>query len=468
MNDHNLNILHLLNRAGFGPSPHTVRVFQELTIEQAVDKLFEDSAEYKPLQVTSFEKISLRGNLQRGDFQRRRKRNRLKSRGKQRLNFNWLMLMAHDKAQLKEKMAFFWHDHFACDVEHPVLTQNQINIFREHGLAYFGDLVVALSKDPAMIQYLNSRENVKNNPNENFGRELLELFTIGIGHYDEKDVQEAARAFTGYSYDDDANFILVDEKHDQGNKSFLGQQGFFKGDEIIDILLQQPETGRYITSKIYFFLAGSEALEKHLDDLSTYFYQSGYHIGKLLRKILTDDEFYRHALIGQKIKSPVELLAGLFRVTLSRPVGSSFTYVVQRKLRQQLLAPPNVAGWPQGKAWVDLSTIPERLKLAQLIMHEVVNVKTKNPPLSLEGDDPEPENVDQTVKIKMNLRPLRRITNHKSSIKRVQRTAAFLYTANFDHLTPLLESFGEQLDRSEITHKEIIANLLSLPEYQVH
>jgi len=469
MNQHNRHILHLLNRATFGPSPKSVRRFQKMTVEDAVDRLFENSAEMEPLSVVSLEKFAfIPEKTKKGNFKERRKLKRQMRGAKQRLNFFWLMEMAHNKTQLGERMAFFWHDHFACNIGNPTLVQNQINTLRSHALGYFGDLVVALSKDPAMINYLNSRQNVKDRPNENFGRELLELFTIGIGNYSEQDIKEASRAFTGYRYDDKGQFYLLDEDHDQGVKTFMGQSGHYKGEDIIDLILQNPKTGEYITGKLYYYLTGAVIDADKLQELSAYFYQSGYHIGKLVKKILTSADFYRDEIIGNKIKSPVELIAGMLRVTNSTPSKGSFTYMTQQSLKQKLLSPPNVSGWTTGKAWVDLSTIPERLKLAQLVLRSSLKVRSKSAQLSDEGGELVLDEIDKSVKITTNLKQLQRITRDKKSLKTVYKLVRILYTTDVSHLTELLDRMSDDLENEQLNFKGLLTNLLSLPEYQVH
>ena len=468
MTQHNRNIVHLLNRAGFGPDAETVRQYQKLSIEEAVNQLFNESKDFQAFELIAADQFLIISGQRSKDFKIRRQEKRDKREAKQALNFEWLLLMAHHPAQLREKMALFWHDHFACNVKNPVLIQKQINMLRKHGLDYFGDLVVEIAKDPAMINYLNSKQNVKDHPNENFGRELLELFTIGIGNYSEKDIQEAARAFTGWRYDQDGKFYLDERKHDNGPKTFLNQKGNFRGEDIIDIVLSQPETGRYITAKLYSYLSGVQISEEYLNELSEYFYKSGYHITSLLKKILTSDKFYSDTIVGQKIKSPIELIVGIMRLTKANPNRGSFTYLTQGKLRQTLLEPPNVSGWPQGKSWVDLSTIPERLKLAQIMLGQSTAIQMKSAELTDEGDGPVIRSKDKKVKMKTKLFPLKRITRHRDSSRMIQNISELIFTSDISHLADLIKELASRVDSGELDYAELLTNLLSLPEYQLH
>ncbi len=469
MNVHNRHINHLVNRATFGPSPKSIRVYQALSIPEAVDRLLMESEHYEPLLPIPTDRFKLSNpKKSKDDFKAKRKLKRKMVGAKKRFNFYWLMKMAHGQEQLRERLAFFWHDHFACNEKHPLLVQRQINTLRKHALGYFGDLVVELSKDPAMILYLNSKQNVKDRPNENFGRELLELFTIGIGKYSEKDIKEASRAFTGYRFDTEGNFYIDESKHDNGSKQFMGQTGHFKGDDIIDILLRNPETGKYVAGKLYHYFTGQEIGMGQLEELSNYFYHSGYHIGKLVKYILTSEVFYADQNIGTKIKSPVELLASMMRITEARPSKGSFTLGVQNKLKQTLLRPPNVSGWRSGKAWVDLSTIPDRLKLAQQILSTNLQVKDRQNPLSDEGDEDVLQESEKNVKIKTRINPLKKITNARSAKKQVHYLGNVLFMSDTDHLRPLYDRLASQFESGNLSFSELVVSLLSLPEYQIH
>lgn len=284
------------------------------------------------------------------------------------LNTAWVERMVDGQNSLREKMTYFWHGHFACQNRNIYFIQNQINTIRKHALGNFKDLVMAIAKDPAMLLFLNNQQNRKQHPNENFARELMELFTLGRGNYTEKDIKEAARAFTGWGINRRTyEFRFQKRFHDFGSKTFLGKTGNFNGEEIIDIILKQEQTAKFIAEKIYCFFVNDVPDQRIIDRLGRQLYQSNYNIGALMRTIFTSGWFYQKQNIGAKIKSPVELLVGLrrnFDIDFNKKNASLF---IQKVLGQVLLFPPNVAGWPGGQTWIDSSTLMFRLRLSYLI-----------------------------------------------------------------------------------------------------
>lgn len=284
------------------------------------------------------------------------------------LNTQWIKEMVSTDAQLREKMAFFWHDHFACTSNNPIFLQSYIDVIRENALENFGDLLRAISKTPAMLQYLNNQQNRKSSPNENFAREVMELFTLGRDQgYTEKDISEAARAFTGWGFNRDGVFTFRRFFHDYGEKTVLGMRGNFDGDNIIDILLKEKQTALYISQKwVRFFLdyGGNEQLEHRIADE---LYRSDYDIKSGLEVLFTSDEFYADEYIGRRIKSPIELMVGMQRQLHLEITNNESLIYLQRTLGQMLFKPPNVAGWNDGKDWVDSATLLFRVNLPQLV-----------------------------------------------------------------------------------------------------
>jgi uncharacterized protein (DUF1800 family) len=283
------------------------------------------------------------------------------------LTVAWLDTMVNTDAQLREKMAFFWHGHFACRIVNIYYQQLLLNNVRLNAIGNFGDLLKSVSKSASMLQFLNNQQNRKEHPNENFAREVMELFTLGRGNYTEKDVKEAARAFTGWGFDADGNFVARPFAHDNGSKTFLGKTGNFNGDDILNILLEQKQTAFYITKKIYRYFVNDSPDTNHIQWLAGRFYQSNYDIGGLMRDIFTADWFYDEKNIGQRIKSPIELIAGIRRTLPMTIQNPEIQILLQRVLGQLLFNPPNVAGWPGGKSWIDSSSLMLRLRLPQLI-----------------------------------------------------------------------------------------------------
>lgn len=287
--------------------------------------------------------------------------------GIKKLNRLWIKEMISSKAQLREKMAFFWHDHFACRSGNVLHVQQYLQIIRSHALGKFPDLLLAVSKSAAMINYLNANQNRKNSPNENFAREVMELFTVGKGNYSEEDIKEAARAFTGWTATYSGEFVFRPGQHDAGSKRIFGHTGNFTGEEVLQLLVKQPVTARFLTEKIYRFFVNEEIDEKIVTSLSNGFYASGYDIGKLMQTIFSSDWFYQKENIGNRIKSPIELWVGINR-QLPMDFGNEDSGIsFQRIMGQTLFNPPNVAGWPSGNAWIDSSSLMYRLQLPKII-----------------------------------------------------------------------------------------------------
>ncbi len=296
------------------------------------------------------------------------------------LNTLWEMAMVNSYYPLLEKTALFWHGHFATHIDNPYYDQNLLHIFRKNALGNFGDMLRDVSKSPAMLQYLNNRQNRKQHPNENFAREVMELFTLGRGHYTEDDIKEAARAFTGWNFTDEGEFIFREKQHDDGEKKFLGKTGNFTGDDILNIVLEQKQTSVFITQKLYRFFVSDELInDKHVNELAKHFYKSNYDIGSLLRKLFTSDWFYNDKTIGAKIKSPVELLVGYQRMLPMQFDKDNTILNLQRILGQHLFNPPNVAGWPGGKNWIDSSSLVIRMRLPEALFGtKELNLATKD------------------------------------------------------------------------------------------
>ena len=283
------------------------------------------------------------------------------------LNLTWLDQMINSEAQLREKMSLFWHGHFACRVINIFFQQQLLNIVRENALGNFGDLLREISKSPAMLSFLNNQQNKKQHPNENFAREVMELFTMGRGNYTESDVKEAARAFTGWGFNLKGEFVERPFLHDTGNKTFLGKTGNFNGDDVIDILLEQKQTAKFIAQKLFKHFVNDTPDIAKIELLANNFYQSGYDIKKLLTEIYTSDWFYDDKNIGTRIKSPVELLAGIRRLIPMELARPEMQLLFERALGQILFYPPNVAGWPGGKNWIDSSALMLRMRIPQIL-----------------------------------------------------------------------------------------------------
>ena len=377
-NDNLLQVKHLLLRAGFGPDLAEWEKVKNKNPHSLVDQMIHNAKKINGLGVLS---DSLPSKSEFMNMNREEKEEMVKnSRQKLKtLNAAWISQMANSSAQLREKMTFFWHDHFACRINQTMLVQKQNNTLRMHALGKFGDLLLAISKDPAMLRFLNNQQNKKAHPNENFAREVLELFTLGRGNYTEKDISEAARAFTGWSSTAEGEFIFRQRLHDFGTKEFLGKRGNFNGEDILNIILEQKQTARFITQKIYRFMVNPEIDETMVEKWARDFYESEYDILALLEKIFQSDHFYLPANMGSRIKSPIEYLVGIMRALNLQFEDEDGLIALQKLLGQTLFMPPNVAGWPEETSWIDSSSMMARLKIPQaLIFSSELNLQGKS------------------------------------------------------------------------------------------
>ncbi|MEM1259442.1 MAG: DUF1800 domain-containing protein [Bacteroidota bacterium] len=372
-------IQHLYSRVGFGILPNDIPSLSGLKKEDVVAQLFSKSREADPLKIDlaeldDFIDNDSRQKLSRAIRQELRKKSRQKIKD---YNSAWISRLVTTDQQLREKMVLFWANVFVCRDNHIFHVQQYNNTLRKHALGHLGDFLKAVAKEPAMSKYLNNRQNVKEKPNENFARELMELFTLGEGHYSEYDIKEAARAFTGWSFRPNGEFFLRQKKHDTGVKVFLGKSGNFDGNAIIDIILQQKQCARFICEKVYRYFVNPRVNQQHLNEMVAVFYPK-YNIEKLMEHILLSDWFYEDENIGAKIKSPMELLVGIQRIVPLTFAKEKQLLYLQRTMGQVLLYPPNVAGWKQDRNWIDSNTLLFRMKLPSVLLNDtVINVDQK-------------------------------------------------------------------------------------------
>ncbi len=378
---------HLLWRAGFGPMAEDLDQLagaSQKSYFQALSKASRKSPEYLDLAdnylkglLMGIDEVGRQQKKQLNDEEKKKLRQGSRESIKS-LNIAWLNEMVNSEAQLREKMSLFWHGHFASRNLNILYQQQLLDVIRRNALGNFGDLLKEVSKSAAMINFLNNNQNRKDHPNENFAREVMELFTMGRGNYSEEDVKEAARAFTGWGANLKGDFIFRKPLHDAGQKTFLGKTGNFDGDEVLDILLEQKVTAEFITKKIYRYFVNEQPDQDKIKWLASKFYQSNYDIHALMQDIFTSDWFYSEKNIGARIKSPVELLVGIRRILPMQLQNEEVLLLVQRLLGQILFYPPNVAGWPGGKSWIDSSSLMFRLRLPQLIHEdEAINLWPK-------------------------------------------------------------------------------------------
>ncbi len=467
------NNLHLLWRAGFGPAVEQLNELDRYNPRQYWSALVKASEKPPtPIEVANnaidglvmgvqtFAELSKRelDPDQRKELQQRN-RNGIRD-----LNSIWMSKMVNSSAQLREKMAFFWHGHFACRNLNVLYQQQLLNIIRQHALGNFGTMLKAVSRSAAMLNFLNNQQNRKDHPNENFAREVMELFTIGRGNYSESDVKEAARAFTGWTANFQGEFVFRRFQHDFGSKTVLGRSGNFEGEEVLNILLEEKKTAVYITTKLYRFLVNEIPDATHIQWLSDRFYKNGYEIGPLLEDIFTSDWFFESKHIGTRIKSPIELLAGIRRLLPMQIDDATGQLLLQRGLGQVLFYPPNVAGWPGGKTWIDSSSLMLRMRVPRLLLGEDEwNIGGKT------DDDVQMgmmQRLQNRLEAKVDWMPL------LSSFKKVpleklpaQLSDLLLQTQRAQTFA-LLKSYVVAADR-DASIRQLTAHILSTPEYQL-
>ncbi len=400
---------HLLERAGFGGTPEEVQKLAAMTPEKAVDYLVEYQAiddSKLPAFVPSgiypnghklvpLDQIVL-GALLTGKAYGVKATQKPPLRYQPTVNeFYTLLISEHSEMRrasqwwaermlvtprpLQEKLTLFWHDHFATSQEKILnyeLMLAHIETMRKHGNGNFRALLVAVAQDPAMLIWLDNRENVKGKPNENFAREVMELFTMGEGKgYTEKDIREMARAFTGWTTTPEATvkqkakFIDSPNLHDKGIKEFLGQKGNFNGYDAIDIILKQPATPRFVSRKLYRYFVREDLSPELNDKLAKVLLKSKYDVKPLLKTIFLSRDFYSEPSYGTQIKAPVPFVISTYRKLGLRAIpGVPDCTETTTALGQLLFFPPNVAGWPGGRSWINPATLLVRGNFAQTLL----------------------------------------------------------------------------------------------------
>lgn len=453
------HIQHLYWRAGFGLNPKELEKLQEKSKKELVNNLFLTSKKSSPIKVTAFSDVEMYKNFKMLTSDQKKNLQKLNRAKIAELNVAWVHRIFNPTELLRERMTLFWANHFVCKDQNAFHIQQFNNILRKNALGNFGDFVKEVSKSASMIKYLNTKQNKKQSPNENFARELMELFTLGVGNYAEKDIKESARAFTGWNYKPNGDFILRTKQHDFGEKEFFGETGKFYGEDIIEIILQQKQCSKFICEKIYSYFVSTNINAAHINEMVDVFYPN-YDISKLMNHLLLSKWFYNDAFIGSKIKSPIELIAGINNTVPLKFEKEKQLIYLQKTLGQQLLNPINVAGWQGGQSWIDTNTLMLRLKLPSILLNNAI--------ISLEGISEFEDTYEQYLKNRK---------KRKTYIKTTQNWDTF--NLNYSNLPSkqiqsiLLSaklSENAQVLLTEITFenpKDYCLQLMSLPEYQL-
>jgi uncharacterized protein (DUF1800 family) len=365
---------HLLNRTGFGAPPREVAEFSRLTREQAVDRLLA-SRRTEPFNAPPVVEFVAPIRVKNASEEEKKTLIRAEAQKVVGMRAWWLheMVSAPTPADaLRERMTLFWHNHFVSSqqkVKSASLLLQQNLLLRRHALGNFSELLHAVSKDPAMIIYLDSATNRKGSPNENFAREVMELFTLGEGHYSEPDIKEAARAFTGWSVEPETGeFKWRAPAHDTGVKRLLGVEGDFDGDDVLDILLRQPAAAEFLAGKLWREFVSPQPEAKAVQRVAASFRDSGYEMKSVLRALLLSPDFWARENRAALVKSPADLVVGSVRTLNVRVPDALPLAFTLRNLGQDLFAPPNVKGWPGGEAWINSTTLLARKQFVERLL----------------------------------------------------------------------------------------------------
>jgi uncharacterized protein (DUF1800 family) len=410
---------HLVWRAGFGGTAQQIKTLAGWGPTKAVDHLLSfGEIDFEPPSESTFDANILRpatADERRMVQMARRSQDeevlakaRLMQQDRERLDRDqvreiqrwWLLRMIRTPKPLEEKLTLFWHGHFATSYRtiensYHMFLQNQL--FRRHAAGNFGDLLFAIIRDPAMLAYLDNNDSKKTKPNENLARELMELFGLGVGHYTEKDIKEGARALTGYSFDDD-RFVLRTNDHDVGGKSILGVSGNLDGDDFVKAILGKRQCAKFITRKLFRAFAADLPLDEKtwdagtrqaVDDLTSTLLSARYNLKPMLRELFLSEHFYHPRVMGEQIKSPVQLIVGAMR-TLGTPLRDAGVLLDALDLMgQDLLFPPSVKGWDGGRSWINTSTLYVRQNILAFLLTGK-RPKGYDPLAKLEPFDPLP------------------------------------------------------------------------------
>ena len=362
---------HFLARTGFEGTLDEIlalaKVDRKTAVEQALAKTISSAGTPAPSWINSRPPHPRVRKAMSPEEKKAFKQER-RTRGRE-LKSWWFQEMVVTPSPLTERMTLFWHNHFTSSlrkVKWPTLLYRQNVLFRRMAVGSFRDLLGAVAKDPAMILYLDTQTNNKDRPNENFARELFELFTLGEGHYSEQDIKEAARAFTGRKLNRrDGSFRIARRQHDNGTKTVLGKTGRLTGDDILAIALDQPWTAVHLVKKLWREFISDQPDPHEVERLARIFRKSDYQLKPVLTELFLSPNFWSQENRGVLIKSPVELMVGTIRL-FDLPISDlRMLPRYSRRLGQDLFDPPNVKGWPGGTQWITTNTLLDRWQLLQ-------------------------------------------------------------------------------------------------------
>ncbi|HTL30056.1 MAG TPA: DUF1800 domain-containing protein [Tepidisphaeraceae bacterium] len=464
---------HLLNRAGFGGRPEEIVKVVEMGPQRAVDWLldFPDAPAEEQSKTDVPDLSSIDGypknfremrSLYVGKTQEERKaivqqlQQANREANGETVNW-WMRRMVHGPYPLQEKLTLFWHGHFttsAKDERSAWLMWQQNELLRQRAAGNFHQFVRAISRDPAMLDYLNNTQNHKQHPNENYARELMELFTLGIGNYSEDDIKNSARAFTGWTHDGD-DFVFRKFDHDEGTKYFFNRSGNFDGDDIVELIMQHPACAPYVASKMFKFFVYEDLEDGLAEALGNLLRENKYEMRPLIQTMLTSKAFYSPRAIGSQIKSPVQLVIGTMRMLDLKVPNTRMLMGAMSQMGQVPFAPPNVKGWAGGRMWINTSTLFVRYNTASAM----VAGGSLAPMYGRKGGQrPQQNNLSD---------PKLAITESGSSEKIVEAWLSRLIQrpVEDEKKKVLIEALGENPREDSV--KKMLQLIVSMPEYQL-
>ncbi|ARV15894.1 DUF1800 domain-containing protein [Polaribacter sp. SA4-12] len=452
------HIQHLYNRVGFGITPKELARLSKKSKKNVVNELFNSSKKTTTLEVdTSF----LKGKTY-SDFKSKEKRKELQKINRKKVkefSTAWFQRLNNPTEILREKMTLFWTNHFVCESKNILFVESYNNMLRKNALGDFGDFTKTVSKEAAMLGYLNNKQNKKKSPNENFARELMELFTLGQDQYTEQDIKESARSFTGYNHKFKGEFYFKQKHHDENEKTFFGKTGNFNGDDIIDIILQQKQCARFISEKIYSYFVNENINKKHIDEMVNVFYKD-YNIEELMRFVLLSKWFYDDENVGTKIKSPIEFLIGINTIVPYKIEKPKQILLVQKLLGQVLISQPNVAGWQTGRNWIDSNTIVTRLRLPSVLLN--------NAEIAYSEKGDEETMITNFKKRKLRRNAFIKVTADWSSFEENYKNESNKELVHLIITSKVNKGTAEMLERNQqLSKRDFVVQLMSLPEYQL-
>lgn len=463
---------HLLQRAGFGPVPHEIDRAVRDGLAGTVERLL--NAELKPSEPPSW--VSAADDPPPMQLTQEERMRRVIQEAQRNMETKrwWLERMAFADPPLREKMTVFWHGHFATETRKVRIARNVLRhneMLRANALGDFRTLLKSVSRDPAMLRYLDNNTNRKEHPNENYARELMELFSMGVGNYTEEDVKAAARAFTGWTavpFGPQPGFRFLPFAHDDGEKTFLGRTGNLDGDDIIETILAQPVTARFMAGKLCRFFASEEPDPALVEGLAGVLRENNYQLKPALAALFRSRAFYAPEVIGTQIKSPVQLLVGAWRqlrVSFREPrvlVGPL------RLMGQDIMDPPNVKGWDGGRAWINTNTLALRQSLHTFLLEGKSLGTPPGPgggrPMQKAGE-PLPPFLAPDVDVKL----LYDAEKQRTPEERVAHFLGTLLPASTDAATRarLVRLHKEATGTDDQKVRALLAAIMQMPEYQL-